>query len=255
MFFVLSKVLFFLIQPLNWVVGLFLYSVFGKNQKWKKRCRNTSLILLIFFTNHFLFNLVMRGWETDLYPVTELPQTYDIGIVLGGYSNFFLEDQGVYNFSPHANRLTQSVQLYRRGIIKKILLTGGSGGVLKKQPSEAQMLLPYLLESGIPREDIILEPKSRNTHENALFTKQLLSEQYPNASCLLITSAFHMRRSKGCFRKEGVAFTPFSVDPIGERLRFVPGSLLIPNRDGFYRWELLIKEWVGYVVYWMRGYI
>jgi uncharacterized SAM-binding protein YcdF (DUF218 family) len=254
MFFILSKVLYFLIVPLNWVAGLLIYTIFGKSSKWKKRCRNFAVILLLFFCNHFIFNLVINAWETEVKPVTSL-ETYDIGIILGGYSNFEIYPRDRYNFSKSANRLTQALELYKKGLIKKMLLTGGSGSILLDDRSEALEVESFLLTMGVPKEDIILEPDSRNTHENAVFTKAILDRDYPNAKCLMITSAFHMRRSKACFEKEKVVFTPFSTDVIAEKNRITPNSIFFPNRDGFWRWEMLIKEWVGYVVYWLRGYI
>ncbi len=254
MFFILSKVLYFLIVPLNWIVGLLLYTIFGKNKKWKRLSRNVAVIMLVFFSNHFIFNLVINAWESDIKPVTSI-QTHDIGIVLGGYSNFEIYPRDRYNFSKSANRLTQAIELYKKGLIKKMLLTGGSGSMLLDERSEANEVKSFLLLMGIKKEDIILEPDSRNTHENAVFTKAILDKDYPNASCLLITSAFHMRRSKACFNKEGVSFTAFSTDIIAERVRFTPNTILFPNRDGFWRWEMMIKEWVGCVFYWLRGYI
>lgn len=254
MFFILSKVLYFLIVPLNWVVGLLLYSVFSKKPKWKKRSRNIAVILLVFFSNHFIFNLVIKAWESDVKPLASLA-TYDIGIVLGGYSNFEIYPRDRYNFTKRANRLTQAVELYKKGVFKKMLLTGGSGSILLNERSEAAEVEHYLITMGVRKEDLIIEPDSRNTHENAVFTKAILAKDFPDASCLLITSGFHMRRSKGCFEKEEVAFTPFSTDLIAERIRFTPNTIFFPNRDGFWRWEMLMKEWVGYVVYWLRGYI
>jgi len=213
-----------------------------------------AVIMVIFFSNHFIFNLVIKAWESDVKPVASL-ETYDIGIVLGGYSNFEIYPRDRYNFSKRANRLTQALELYHKGVFKKMLLTGGSGSILLDERSEADEVESYLLLMGVKKEDIILEPDSRNTHENALFTKNILDKDYPNAKCLLITSGFHMRRSRACYKKEGVEFTAFSTDVIGERIRVTPNTIIWPNRDGFWRWETLIKEWVGCVFYWLRGYI
>ena len=213
-----------------------------------------GVILLLFFSNHFIFNLVINVWEIEVKPVANL-ETYDIGIVLGGYSNFEIYPRDRYNFSKRANRLTQSIELYKKGVFKKMLLTGGSGSLLLNERSEATEVEEYLLTMGVKKEDIILEPDSRNTHENAVFTKRILDKDYPSAKCLLITSAFHMRRSRACYKKEKVTFTAFSTDVIAERTRFTPNTIIFPNRDGFWRWEMLIKEWVGCVMYWLRGYI
>ena len=255
MFFILSKVLFFLIQPLNWIVGLLLYSTFTKKAKWKKRSRNSALILLIVFSNGFLFNLIVKAWETDIYPISSLDQNYDIGIVLGGYSNLNLKPRERYHFNPSVNRLTQALELYKEGKVKKLLLTGGTGSLLQSSPKEANEISSFLLKMGVEEDDLILEPSSRNTYENALYTKRILQEDFAGSSCLLITSAFHMRRSKACFSRQNICFTPFSTDIIGEEVRLTIGGLLIPNSRTLGRWEMLIKEWIGYIFYWINGYL
>ncbi|HHH49570.1 MAG TPA: YdcF family protein [Saprospiraceae bacterium] len=254
MFFFLSKLLFFIIQPLNWVIGLLLYSLFSKKKKRKKRALRVAIVLAVFFSNHFLFNQVVKLWEPDPILISSIQKTYDIGIVLGGFSNLYIEPFDRQNFNETANRLTHALELYRKGVFKKILITGGSPDVLGIKTSEGERVLSFLVLMGIPKTDIIIEGKSRNTRENAVFTKALLSQQYPNAKCLLITSAFHMPRARACFKKLGLNFDTFPVAHIGEYNRFYPDSLLIPDRLGFYRWELLIKEWVGYLVYKIRAY-
>lgn len=255
MFFVLSKVLYFIIQPINWVVALLFFAVFSKKPNRKKACAKWALILSLFFNHHFTFNLVMRAWEPETITKNEIKETYDVGILLGGYSNFYITpDDDRHNFSSRANRFNQTLRLYHEGYIKKILLTGGSGAVLHTNPSEAEKIKTYLMSINIPETDIIVEADSRNTHENALFTKQILDEQYPNQKYLLITSAWHMRRSAACFKKQDVPFTPYAVDYLSERVRFAPISILIPDRLGFAKWEMLIKEWVGYIVYKLRNY-
>ncbi len=256
MFFILSKLLLFLIQPLNWIVGLLFYSLFTKHQKRRKTSLWIATLLLLFFTNHFLFNQIVRLWEPTTALSTELKQRYDIGILLGGYSNHdIIRSADRHTFSERANRFTQALELYKKGKIKKLLLTGGSGSLLEDKPSEALRVKPFLLLMGVPDSAIILEPDARNTYENAVFSQRILAQGFPDASCLLITSAWHMPRAMGCFAKAGVSFQPYCVDYLSESTRFVPGSLLLPNNNTLYRWSLLIKEWVGYLVYWMKGYI
>lgn len=257
MFFVLSKILYYLfVKPLNWIAVSLLYTIFGKSKKWKKRTLIFGVSLLLFFSNHFIFNLVIRAWEPETITSEQIETPYEIGIVLGGYSNFFIEpNQDRYNFSERGNRFFQAIELYRAGKVKKLLFTGGSGKLMADEPSEAAELPAYLARMGIPKEDYIIEPNSRNTRENAVYTKEILEAQFPNSSCLLITSAFHMRRSKAIFKKLNIATIPFAVDYISETIRFVPESFLIPDRLGFYHWDILIREWVGYLGYWANGYL
>ena len=255
MFFILSKALFFLIQPLNWVVGLMLYALFAKKTNRKRKAMIGAIILTLFFTNRFLYNQVIRFWEVETITADQIQEPYDIGILLGGYSNsHILPRHDRMNFSGRANRFLNAYELYRTGKIKKLLLTGGSGDLLQEQPSEADLMKKFLLRLGVPEEDIIIEADSRNTYENAIFSKKKL-EAYPGARCLLLTSAWHMRRSAGCFRKAGMEFVPFSVDFITEKNRWAPENTLIPDRSGFELWEFLIKEWVGCVAYWAKGYL
>ena len=255
MFFILSKVLFFLIQPVNWMVFPLLYALFGKNKVWKKRALILAVSTSIFFSNHFIFNQCIKPWEVDTILMTDIEEPYDIGILLGGYSNFFAQpDTDRYNFNERGSRFFQTYELYKKGKFKKFLLTGGSGFMFGTDKSEAVLAREYLLILGVPDEDIIVEPDSKNTYENAIFTKAILEEKYPDASCLLITAAWHMRRSKACFDKAGVKYTAFSVDFIGEKNRLAPASIIIPNSETIWRWEIFIKEMVGMVAYKMRGY-
>jgi uncharacterized SAM-binding protein YcdF (DUF218 family) len=255
MFFFLSKALYFLIQPLNWIAGLLLFSLFSKNQKWKKRTKVAAVVLLLFFSNNFILNQMIRSWETDIVPVSALDQDYDIGIVLGGYSNLRKLPRDRFHFSDNANRLTQALELYKQGKVKKLLLTGGSGSLMQKMPSESREIVPFLLKMGVAENDLIIDPFARNTRENAVYTKKILEQDYPGASCLLITSAVHMRRSKACFKKENIQFTPYSTDVMSETSLSSPAKFIIPNPGGFRRWEALIKEWVGYAVYKVMGYV
>ena len=256
MFFILSKVLYFLIKPINWVAFLLLYSVLARKPKRKKRSLTLAVTLFFLLTNHFLFNQIARQWEVDSIRNTTSMPVYDIGILLGGYSNLNVTpNYDRHNFSDRANRLTQTLELYYNGKINKILLTGGSGRLIGHETSEAVKVAEYLARIGIPESDVIVEGASKNTYQNALYSTQIISSQYPDAKCLLITSAWHMRRAKGCFRKAGLTTTPFCVDQIGEFRRFAPESLFWPDRQGFYRWEVLVKEWVGYFFYWAKGYV
>ena len=104
MFFVLSKVLFFLIQPINWIVWPLIYALFGKKKKWRKRALILSLSTGLFFSNHFIFNQFVKLWEVDTITTPDIKKPYDIGILLGGYSNFFIKpDADRHNFSKPTN--------------------------------------------------------------------------------------------------------------------------------------------------------
>jgi uncharacterized SAM-binding protein YcdF (DUF218 family) len=256
MFFIFSKILYFLLKPINWVIALMLLALLSKKQQRKRKVLIAAIILSVFFTNRFLFNQVVRLWEVETITADQIKEPFDIGILLGGYSNsHILPRHDRMNFSLRANRFLNAYELYRTGKVKKLLLTGGSGDVLQQQPSEAVLVRDFLVRTGVPAADIILEAGSRNTYENAVNTKKILDGKYAGSSSLLITSAWHQRRAMGCFRKAGVDFVPFSVDCVTEKNRWAPENTLIPDCTGFYLWEFLIKEWVGYIAYWFSGYL
>lgn len=256
MFFVLSKLLAFAIRPMTWILMGLVYAVVTRHAKRRKKALWITLGLFLFFSNHFICNQVFKWWEPDIDTPKVLAQPYDIGILLGGYSNpniFSGDDR--YNLSERGNRLINTLELYRKGKIKKILLTGGSGSLYSPKYVESNEVFVFLKNMGIPDSCILIEGRSRNTWENALFTKQLLDKQYPaTPSCLLITSAWHMPRSAACFKKAGLPAVPYPVDYMTEKDRWSPEYWLLPEKLGFYRWELLIKEWMGCIAYNIKGY-
>ena len=255
MFFVLSKVLFFLIQPINWMVGCLIGAVWTKRPRRQKRFVWAALLLAVIFSNHFLVNLAYRAYEPDATAIGSIEQPYDVGIVLGGYSYTHIDaPRDRHTFNASASRLTQAVELYHTGKIKQLLVTGGSGSLLGQEYSEAQEIVRYLARMGVPHEAILVERASRNTRENAVYTAAMLASRPDSSRYLLLTSAWHMPRAAACFRAVGLSFDPFPVDHVSEHVRFAPSSLLVPDRIGFFRWERLIKEWVGYGVYRVRGW-
>ena len=252
MFFIFSKLLAFIITPLVWIIVLLFFSVFSKNEKRKKKCLYWGLGLVLFFSNSFIFDEFVRLWEVPATHFEDL-KTCDAGIVLGGMSSYDGEMQRV-QFYRGVDRLLQAVELYRRGTIKKIIFTGGSGSILHPEMKEGNYINRYLLYMGIPSKDFLIESESKNTRENALFTKALLEKEKITGSCMLITSAFHMRRSLGCFEKAGVVVEGYSTDRYGGGRKFEFDYLFIPNISAMNDWNMLLHECTGFIIYKMMGY-
>ena len=104
-------------------------------------------------------------------------------------------------------------------------------------------------------EDLIIEGESKNTRENAMFSADILNQSYTNGKYILVTSAYHMPRAKRCFTKAGLTITPFSVDHQAGPRQYAFDHLFIPNANNFKRWQMLTKEWAGYMAYKSMGYI
>jgi uncharacterized SAM-binding protein YcdF (DUF218 family) len=257
MFFALSKILYLFIKPIVWLVFFIGRALWIKNDLRRRKILRGCLWFVILFTNPFLSNRIFHAWEWPAVPITSVRDTFDVGIVLGGYSDFGgynYEDR--LNFNPAVNRLTDAIVLYKKGLVKKLLISGGDGKLFGEKISEAVATRQFLLDIGIKNEDILTEEKSRNTRENALFTKDLLEKQgINNAKCLLITSAFHMRRSKRCFDKVGLNTTAFPAHFYAARLQSGAETYLVPDKWAFVKWEAFIKECIGYAVYWVQGYV
>lgn len=256
MFFILSKILYFIIQPVVWLIFFIGKALFAKSdiKRWKiLRGMFWSVLIL---TNPLISNRVFHAWEYEAVPMNSLNSIYDVGIVLGGFSEFDVYPQDRLNLNYSVNRLTDAILLYKKGIIKKILITGGDGRLVGTKVNEAESTLSYLLGIGIPKSDILIENQSRNTYENAIFTQKVLEKEgLGQAQCLLITSAFHMRRSIGCFNKANIHFKPFPAHFVAERMDFSMSTTLLPDKLAFLKWEIFLKEWIGYGVYWLKGYV
>ena len=255
MFFILSKLLYFLLQPLNWLIGLPIYAIFTKNARRKRRVLRGCFALLVLITNPFLGNRVFHAFEAEPVSMGGLRDTFDVGIVLGGYTKGGTYAEDRLNFSYAANRLTDAVQAYKRGIIRKLLISGGDGKLIGASYPESELAKTFALDMGVKPEDLLIEDNSRNTHENAVFSKQILEKQgITNAKILVFTSASHIPRAIGCFKKIGINAQPFPTSFVANRLNFQLESWLIPDPEMIRNWESFIKEWIGSVVYKIQGY-
>ncbi|MCE9539580.1 MAG: YdcF family protein [Bacteroidetes bacterium] len=252
MFFIISKLLVFVISPLVWIVFLLLFSLLSNYPDRKKRSLLWALVLTLFFSNPFLFDECSRLWEIPSTRSEEV-KIYDAAIVLGGMS-VYDEDLDRVQFFRGVDRLIQTVELYKQGKIKKIIFTGGSGSLLHPEMKEGNYIKRYLLYMGIPEADFFIESESKNTHENALFTKELLEKKNIRGNFLLITSAFHMRRSLGCFNKAGIEVLPYSTDRYSGPRKYEFDHLFIPEPSIIYSWNTLIHEMIGFIAYKIVGY-
>jgi uncharacterized SAM-binding protein YcdF (DUF218 family) len=132
----------------------------------------------------------------------------------------------------------------------RIVYSGGDGTLRATEGAEAEHVLPLLDLFGIPRERVLLEPLSRNTAENAAFSKELVKPR-PGERWLLVTSAQHMPRAIGSFRKAG-----FDVEAYPTDWHADPEYVYWPGIDfvgGLVRLNSASSEWMGLTAYWLTG--
>jgi len=257
MFFVLSKILVYLIYPFSWIFILLLISFFVKKEKIKKLTLGAAIIISLIFSETVIFNFFMDWWEPDAVPIEKLDKKYDFVIVLGGIATYDSEGQKIIPRYA-ADRLLQAIKLYKQKKANKIFISGGNASLfgIERIP-EADFLKKYLTDIGISDRDIIIEDSSRNTHENAVFTYQIFKRnKWLNKKVILLTSAYHMRRAEACFKKAGFKnFDIFPVDHYGGKLVIDYHQMILPKVEILSYWNILIKEWVGMIMYKVANYI
>ena len=254
MFFILSKTIYILAMPLSLVIICFLLSCFVKRRKHKKKAFLLGVILLLFFSNSFIINELLLLWEIPPRPIRNIRQSYRVGVVLTGITNMGKSPFDRVYFNKGADRIMHALQLYQEKKIEKILISGGSGSLFNTPLTEAENLKSVLVLANVPEADIIIESKSRNTYENALYSAQILKKHFPGADFLLITSAFHMRRANACFVKEGINASLFSTDFYTHDRNFHFDTLLFPNVQAINKWTILFKELLGWTLYKLSGF-
>ena len=250
MFFILSKVLFFLLVPFWWIVILLVWRYFSKSVKTKKVLQVVIIIIAVVFTNPFIYRSLLMKWQID--PVTIPPgKTYDAGVLLGGLAGYDKNERGY--FGNNADRFIQTANLYHQGIIKKIIVSGGTGKLSQDEPPESIFLRTQFLANGVPDSAIIIESRSKNTYENAIFSKEITDSLHLSPPFILITSAIHMKRSASVFKKAGFDCIPFPCDYKVVPLKFEVDYTLIPKIGLLTEWSYFIKEIVGLYVYKLTG--
>jgi uncharacterized SAM-binding protein YcdF (DUF218 family) len=254
MFYIVSKLLAFVVNPIIWVFVLLLLTLLAKDPKKKRKRLIWAVVIFYVFSNSYILDEFMRSWEVPAISYDAIPEPYDAGIVLGGVISY---DPAIdrFQFQRQGDRIIQALLLYRNGKIKKILFSGGAGALNDPENKEGPRVKAFLLAAGVPEQDILIEGESRNTRQNAMLTKALLDRVKLEGKFLLITSASHQRRAVRCFEKAGVPVTPFSVDRYSGPRKFEFDHLFIPNAHTLFSWEGLMHEYFGFIAYKMAGYI
>ena len=250
MFFILSKILYVFIQPFSWILLLFIIFLITKNKKTKSKLLVAIVLLSVFFSNGFIQNEVALSLQENNSGL-EPGKRYEVGILLGGMAGYDKDNVG--HFSGAADRFIQTNILYRQGIIKKILITSGSANLVYKQPGEADYIVEELIMSGVPAKDILKENKSRNTYENATFSKHIIDSLHLNGPYVLISSAFHLPRAMKVFRKAGLQIVPFPCAFVAVKKFYSWEEYILPSMVVLCNWEGTFKELIGILAYKLTG--
>ncbi|TGE01187.1 YdcF family protein [Methylobacterium nonmethylotrophicum] len=254
MFFVLSKVLWFLTAPSNLLLLLVLAGA-GLGLRWQRLglglCAAGAFVLLVGGISP-LAGLLFAPLE-NRFPRFRDDGTPVAGIVVlgGGVETGLSAARGQLVLNDAGERMVALGDLARRYPQATLVFAGGSGRLTGDGAvSEAAVLRRHAASLGVAPERITYEDRSRNTRENAAFSAALVKPK-PGERWLLVTSAWHMPRAIGCFRQAGFTVTAYPVD-----YRTAPRLLAFHATvgDGLFDFDIASREWLGLVAYRASGY-
>jgi uncharacterized SAM-binding protein YcdF (DUF218 family) len=254
MFYFLSKTFDVLLMPLTMAFIAIIYALFLKNRARSRWIIGSALLMLYIVSSPIFVNLLLKWWEPKSYPPNP---SYEVAAVLTGgmVKRYDYTTKHIWlGFS--GDRAVQAFELYKRGKIKKIIISGGGKSLLgnKKNVSENDGIRQYLIYSGVPAEDIIQESQSRNTRDNAINTAKILKEQFNINKCIVITSAFHTPRAVRCFQKAGVDVAAFPAHYMQENYELWIDKFF-PSEQALEAFYYVWHEMIGFAIYKVMGYI
>lgn len=265
-FFILSKVVQFCIEPLNWVPIFILIALLFLSLRKAHLCKRFLILTLLDLflvgwlpaSEVFLQSLEGAVQKTTLSKLSE----GDLGgiIVLGGAieGGDISTDRGEVSLRSSAERVTKTFEVIRKNPNLPFIFSGYSGSITPRGISEADAFKRLIQEQGLSEDKAHYENQSRNTYENVLYMKPMIQEFGLKNEAgqlkpwLLITSASHIYRSTKIFQKQAVDVLPMPVDyQTAHRLQWGKFDLV----DGAQNWNILVHEIVGLFAYWITGKI
>lgn len=255
LFFVLSKTLGILLLPTDFLIFVGIAGAILLGTRFARLGRRLMVVSLLLFAicgfsplgSWLLFPLESR------FPAWDAARGAPDGIVvLGGSIDADVSAaRGVAVVRGAADRIVAAAALARQYPDARIVFTGGSSNLIENDPREADYAAEIFERLGVRRERLTIERRSRNTEENAEFTKAIAAPKN-GERWLLVTSAYHMPRSVGLFRKAGFAVEPYPVDwRVGSRADLLRLSAVAI--EGLQRTGLAVHEWIGLLAYRLTG--
>jgi uncharacterized SAM-binding protein YcdF (DUF218 family) len=255
MFFVLSKTLGFFALPSNVLMAIGLLGLIllcTRFQRLASWLVVTSLVLLAFAGYSPLGNVLILPLEQRFPPWNPAQGPPDGIVVLGGAIEPDISvARDAVALDDSAERITATVELARRYPNARIIFSGGTGSLHFNAQTEAPIAVKELEALGVPHDRVTAEEQSRNTVENAVFSR-LVAQPKPGERWLLVTSAFHMPRAIAAFRAAGFPVEAYPVDwrtrgPIDATRPFAALT------GGLAMTDLAVHEWAGLLVYRLTG--
>lgn len=213
----LANIVWFLAQPSSIIALMFATGLTCR--QWQRLARlggrlvlAAGLLVVLFglspAANVLILPLEQRFTTTDLARIGDIAGIIVLG---GGEDGRISAARGQLTLNEAGERISEAAVLARRLPRAQLIFTGGAGAIFGQGQPGGDMVEQFWRGTGIDAARIVIESQSLTTYENAQFTQQLLKPQR-NQRWLLVTSAFHMPRSVGLFRKAGFDVVPHPVD-------------------------------------------
>ena len=254
MSFYLSKILWLIVNPFNIFIFITLFTMFLYFINFRRLSLIIYLINFIFIAlisflpiGSYLTYIIEKEFHTN----TKFPQLVDGILILGGATNPLLfKEFDQISLNGSAERLVESVMIIRKFEKAKVIFSGGSGIVNRSDLGHSQVAKLFYKNIGVDINKIFFEDKSRNTHENIIYSKKIAKPK-KNENWLLITSAFHMKRALLIAEKNNWKLIPYAVDFKNvKEFKLIPNLNLLSNLNSFQRG---LHEWLGLVSYYLMG--
>lgn len=255
MFFAASKIFGFFALPSNLLIAIGLVGVvllctrFARLASWLVV---TSVVLIALCGLSPLGNALILPLEQRFPPWDASRGPPDGIVVLGGaIAPDISLARGAVALDDAAERITVTAELARRYPNARIVFAGGNNSLFADDGVEAAVAVAEFEGLGIAHDRITAEEQSRNTIENAVFSR-LVAQPKPGERWLLVTSAYHMPRAMAAFRAAGF---PVEACPVDWRTRG-PGDVMRPFSSlvsGLLQTDTAVHEWIGLVVYRLTG--
>jgi uncharacterized SAM-binding protein YcdF (DUF218 family) len=255
MFFFVAKILGFFALPSNALIVLGLVGVaiaVFRGGRAGGKLIVASLILLAIYGFSPLANALMLPLE-QRFPPWDASRGAPAGIIVlgGAFDTVVAATRDEIPLTDAAERMTASAALARKYPQARVIFTGGTGTLVYDGPTEGELARRFYASLGIAADRITIEEESRDTAENALLTRPL-ADPKPGEHWLLVTSAYHMPRAIGAFRRVGFAVEAYPVD---YRTRGVEDlARPFPSLgEGLRRGDIAVREWIGLLMYRLAG--
>jgi uncharacterized SAM-binding protein YcdF (DUF218 family) len=263
MFIFLSKFIPLLVYPMGAAAFLLALGwLFWNKRRFARWMVIMAFLLLFAGGNRYVAYSLARSLEWRYLPQGD-PPAADVIVILGGATEPQNAPRPTVELNAAADRLFYGAELYKQNKSPRVLLSGGDIEFLSTGvQSPAQDMSEVMQMLGVPQSAIIIQGKSQNTHEDAVYSCAWIKENKLQ-TVLLVTSATHMPRSVMLFEKEGCAVIPapadFTVTQTAWQRLWHPNFEefminLIPNYSNLSLLTKSLKEYIGIGVYKLQGW-